>query len=267
LWDSYNAIREIEYSCHGHISTLHLWWARRPLPVCRAIVFASIVPDPLDEYCPQAFKDAVQALLGNDTRYAPYPDIPYTAVYDPMPDNLRNLLLMFIGKFSPLCQANMLKGKITLAKDQLDEGSLIKWDNKNDREILGKARKPIWVSYNAGKQPDTDYETLSRKFDAAFQNIELAEEHLYDIVNRHLDSEEVKEAEQALQTAIKIFKAGCQACSTRLPMEALFCSKRRGWATGVMATTLILLLTLSKKALWSFRKNTASLFDILGKNF
>lgn len=26
---------------HGHISTLHLWWARRPLPVCRAVVFAS----------------------------------------------------------------------------------------------------------------------------------------------------------------------------------------------------------------------------------
>ena len=44
---------------HGHISTLHLWWARRPLPVCRAVVFASLVPDPLDENCPQAFKDAV----------------------------------------------------------------------------------------------------------------------------------------------------------------------------------------------------------------
>lgn len=27
---------------HGHISTLHPWWARRPLPVCRAIVFASL---------------------------------------------------------------------------------------------------------------------------------------------------------------------------------------------------------------------------------
>jgi adenine-specific DNA methylase len=22
---------------HGHISTLHLWWARRPSPVCRAV--------------------------------------------------------------------------------------------------------------------------------------------------------------------------------------------------------------------------------------
>lgn len=40
---------------HGHISTLHLWWARRPLPVCRAVIFASLVPDPLDANCPKAF--------------------------------------------------------------------------------------------------------------------------------------------------------------------------------------------------------------------
>jgi putative DNA methylase len=26
---------------HGHPSTLHLWWARRPLAACRAVLFAS----------------------------------------------------------------------------------------------------------------------------------------------------------------------------------------------------------------------------------
>ena len=31
---------------HGHPSTLHLWWARRPLAVCRAVLFASLVDDP-----------------------------------------------------------------------------------------------------------------------------------------------------------------------------------------------------------------------------
>src|SRR5919109_5604883 len=30
----------------GHPSTLHLWWARRPLAACRAALFASIVDDP-----------------------------------------------------------------------------------------------------------------------------------------------------------------------------------------------------------------------------
>ena len=36
---------------HGHPSTLHLWWARRPLAACRAVLFASLVDDP-SEYMP-----------------------------------------------------------------------------------------------------------------------------------------------------------------------------------------------------------------------
>lgn len=38
---------------HGHPSTLHLWWARRPLAACRAVLFAQLVDDPsslLDEF-------------------------------------------------------------------------------------------------------------------------------------------------------------------------------------------------------------------------
>ena len=31
---------------HGHISTLHIWWARRPLAACRAVICASLWPDP-----------------------------------------------------------------------------------------------------------------------------------------------------------------------------------------------------------------------------
>ncbi|MBL8096299.1 MAG: DUF1156 domain-containing protein, partial [Anaerolineales bacterium] len=37
---------------HGHPSTLHLWWARRPLAAARAVIFAQMVDDPsgyLDE--------------------------------------------------------------------------------------------------------------------------------------------------------------------------------------------------------------------------
>jgi adenine-specific DNA methylase len=33
---------------HGHISTLHIWWARRPLAACRAAVFAALVDAPED---------------------------------------------------------------------------------------------------------------------------------------------------------------------------------------------------------------------------
>lgn len=192
---------------HGHISTLHLWWARRPLPVCRAVIFASLIPDPEDELCPMAFKDAIKELLGNNPLYAPYPDIPYTAIHDPMPDNLRNRLLMFIGKFSPVCQENMLKGKNTPSKQQLIEGCLIKWESKNDKTVLAKARKLIWVAYNAERNSEASFIELSESFDTAYQAIEDAEKNLYACVDRHLETDIIKEKETALQTVIDSFQS------------------------------------------------------------
>jgi putative DNA methylase len=41
---------------HGHISTLHIWWARRPLAACRAVLCASLWPDPADPNCPDSFR-------------------------------------------------------------------------------------------------------------------------------------------------------------------------------------------------------------------
>ena len=38
---------------HGHPSTLHLWWARRPLAACRAVLFAQLIDDP--ESWPEEF--------------------------------------------------------------------------------------------------------------------------------------------------------------------------------------------------------------------
>lgn len=191
---------------HGHISTLHLWWARRPLPVCRAVIFASLVPDPLDPECPQAFCDAVQDLLANNPLYAPYPDIPYTSIYDPMPDNLRNRLLMFIGKFSPACQKNMLAGKTTPSKDQVQEGCLIKWESKNDPTVLRLARLLIWVAHNSELRPEATYTDLTVEFDEASKAITNAETALYHTPNRHLASPEVTAKEAALQKAIEKFQ-------------------------------------------------------------
>lgn len=34
---------------HGHISTLHIWWARRPLAASRASIYAALIPEPSDE--------------------------------------------------------------------------------------------------------------------------------------------------------------------------------------------------------------------------
>src|SRR4051794_29763445 len=48
---------------HGHISTLHLWWARRPLAACRAVVCAALWPDPVDSLCPPKFRQDAYRLL------------------------------------------------------------------------------------------------------------------------------------------------------------------------------------------------------------
>lgn len=48
---------------HGHISTLHIWWARRPLAACRAVLCAALWPDPADEACPQMFRDVAALVL------------------------------------------------------------------------------------------------------------------------------------------------------------------------------------------------------------
>ncbi|MCY3613982.1 MAG: DUF1156 domain-containing protein, partial [Bacteroidetes bacterium] len=49
----------------GHPSALHLWWARRPLASCRAILMGLLLPDPCDRNCPNAFKDEARRVLLN----------------------------------------------------------------------------------------------------------------------------------------------------------------------------------------------------------
>jgi adenine-specific DNA methylase len=48
---------------HGNISTLHIWWARRPLAACRAVICAALWPDPTDPLCPQDFRNKASRLI------------------------------------------------------------------------------------------------------------------------------------------------------------------------------------------------------------
>jgi putative DNA methylase len=75
---------------HGHPSTLHLWWARRPLAACRAMLLALLLPDPCDENCPEEFKQKARGLLGG------FPGI----VLDKDDLSLRRAILHFIGDFA-----------------------------------------------------------------------------------------------------------------------------------------------------------------------
>ena len=73
---------------HGHPSTLHLWWARRPLASSRSVLLALLLPDPCDSYCPEEFKRSARQIL-SAVRQPPANDV-----------ELRKALLWFIGAFA-----------------------------------------------------------------------------------------------------------------------------------------------------------------------
>ncbi len=75
---------------YGHPSTLHLWWARRPLAACRAVLMGLLLPDPCDPRCSASFKEAARRALA-----------PVRGSGDGASDEtLRKSLLGFIADFS-----------------------------------------------------------------------------------------------------------------------------------------------------------------------
>jgi putative DNA methylase len=84
---SKHAVREKSIR-HGHPSTLHLWWARRPLASSRAMLLALLLPDPCDPHCPPEFKMRAREALGGVQNVGPS-DL-----------DLQRGLLKFIGDFS-----------------------------------------------------------------------------------------------------------------------------------------------------------------------
>src|SRR5205085_3685254 len=69
--------------------TLHLWWARRPLAACRAVLLGLLLPDPCDENCPPEFKTKARELLA-----------PVQGKGEKGDKGLRQSLLKFIGDFA-----------------------------------------------------------------------------------------------------------------------------------------------------------------------
>ena len=99
---------------HGHPSTLHLWWARRPLASSRAVLMALLLPDPCDPHCPEAFKQQAREIL-REVRQPPAND-----------RELRKALLWFIANFA-------------------------NWDNAADRTHLDVSRALVKAAH--GEEP------------------------------------------------------------------------------------------------------------------
>jgi adenine-specific DNA methylase len=101
---------------HGHISTLHIWWARRPLAACRAAVFASLIPDPDDPECPDSFRSLVNELL-KENEFK-----PKNGDGSPTKDTPRNRCLEFIKH-------------------------LVRWENSNSPHYIEPARRLISAAH------------------------------------------------------------------------------------------------------------------------
>ena len=116
---------------HGHPSTLHLWWARRPLAACRAVLFAQLVDDPsgyadklLDDpkFRKQAEADLVVRLKAWRDRKSDaqgnVPDTPEPTLEDCAADIERKRLFEIIKE-------------------------LVLWENSTNEEVLERARAEI----------------------------------------------------------------------------------------------------------------------------
>jgi len=100
---------------HGHPSTLHLWWARRPLASSRAVLLALLWPDPCDPLCPAEFKTKAREML---------PQVLGTV--GPADEDIRKALLKFIADFA-------------------------NWDNAAQRTYLEVSRALVKAAH--GEQP------------------------------------------------------------------------------------------------------------------
>ena len=113
---------------HNHPSTLHLWWARRPLAAARAVIFAQMVDDP---------SSYVEELLAD-------PDKKLSAEAEIDKRLAENELLQ--GMERSLAVAEVM---VDLERKRLFSilQNLVLWENTNNETVLQMARDEIWRSW------------------------------------------------------------------------------------------------------------------------
>ena len=140
---------------HGHPSTLHLWWARRPLAAARAVIFAQMVDDP-SEYVDVLLSDskkkraAVRALKKRraETAVAAADSAAsggeQTVVSAGLSGPATDAVL------SELADQHALRDMAAeLERDRLFAiiEDLVLWKNTTNEELLERARAEIWQSW------------------------------------------------------------------------------------------------------------------------
>lgn len=94
----------------GHLHSMHLWWATRPLASCRAVIMATLLPDPADELCPDSFRkkarESMQEWADKHLKLLSAESYPHFITYQKDHNKLKdkkelqNALLNFIADFA-----------------------------------------------------------------------------------------------------------------------------------------------------------------------
>ena len=126
---------------HGHISTLHIWWARRPLAACRAVICAALWPDPDDDLCPETFRQVAREEMEGWARY----NLPLLSE-----ESLKHFVSI---EKNP----GILNDNLKLRKALLDFiADFANWDNSTVKEYLETSRKLTQAAHEAlGGAPGT----------------------------------------------------------------------------------------------------------------
>ena len=136
---------------HGHPSTLHLWWARRPLAACRAVLFASLVDDP-SECLPELLADTGkretaegelrkrQELRKDACALLDKARAAGTSAPDPGLE----------PKLAAIIVENERERLFGIIRE------LVKWENSNNERVLDAARAEIMRSCNGNPPPVYD---------------------------------------------------------------------------------------------------------------
>lgn len=137
---------------HGHISTLHIWWARRPLAACRAVICASLWPDPVDL---TAWAERGEAIPVGDGSVIVRP----RRFLDTARERMTAWANQHLGKVSKESYSRFVaiqNGAKTLA-DPLDLQRVLldfiadfaNWDNSTDKDYLETARALTQAAHEA----------------------------------------------------------------------------------------------------------------------
>jgi adenine-specific DNA methylase len=137
---------------HGHISTLHIWWARRPLAACRAVLCAALWPDPADEHCPPSFREAAARLM-QEFAFTAAQERNVADLCDPITWGKLAALRQPQGQLDPtnLDHLNFLR---SLLLDFIAD--FANWDASTEPHYLAMARALTQAGHEAlGGQPGT----------------------------------------------------------------------------------------------------------------